>query len=79
MFTCAQTAGLKIWIVDDDANLRLVVGRLVSDAGYEAVEFSDGADALQRWASDRPALIVLDVNMERLDGWSTLTALSSPC
>ncbi len=75
MFTRAQPAGQKIWIVDDDAVLRSVVSRLVTESGYEPVEIADGADALERWAKDRPALIVLDVNMERLDGWSTLKAL----
>lgn len=68
-------AAPKIWIVDDDPNVRLVFRQALGDAGYDITECEDGQAALDRLKSGAPALFVLDVEMPRLDGWGTLAAL----
>lgn len=58
----------RILVVDDDAHIREVICVAVKKAGMVALEARDGAEALSRFASDRPALIVLDIGMPELDG-----------
>lgn len=66
---------LQIWIVDDDATLRHVFDRTLTTAGYGVVECVDGVEALERLKTATPDLIILDVDMPRLDGWATLAEL----
>ncbi len=65
----------QIWLVDDDADLRAVYQRVLSGAGYGVVHFADGTEALAGLDTDTPDLIVLDVDMPRLDGWGTIEEL----
>ena len=52
---------------------------LISDAlriaGYETVTAGDGAEALQRWRSQRIDLSIVDINMPRMDGFTFVEAL----
>lgn len=71
-----------ILCVDDDTDdLELLVKSLeLVDTKYKVVEARDGADALnQLWEMNRsgslPCLIVLDINMPRMDGKETLVAI----
>lgn len=70
-----MTASLQVWLVDDDPAVRHVFNRALTGAGYRVVECADGVEALERLPTATPDLIVLDVDMPRLDGWATLTAL----
>jgi DNA-binding response OmpR family regulator len=63
---------MKILVVDDDAELRGLVAFALRQAGYFALEAPDGEVALELFARERPALVVLDVNMPRLDGFEVL-------
>jgi two-component system alkaline phosphatase synthesis response regulator PhoP len=66
---------MKILVADDSATVRrLVVARLVAD-GYEVVEAEDGEAALRLARSERPALLVLDKVMPKLDGFEVVRAL----
>lgn len=58
----------KILVVDDDPGIRDVVCFALQKAGYVTAVAADGAQALARFASDRPALVVLDILMPELDG-----------
>ncbi len=58
----------KILVVDDDANIREVVCFALQKAGYATVTAADGAQALTRYAAERPDLVVLDILMPELDG-----------
>jgi len=60
---------VKILIVDDDRELRELVGFVVRRAGYEAVEAGDGPEAVRRHAVERPDLVILDVNLPGFDGF----------
>jgi DNA-binding response OmpR family regulator len=61
---------MKVLIVDDDRVLADVLSFTMRRAGFEIVQAFDGQAAIQRWAEDRPDLIVLDVNLPKLDGFA---------
>jgi two-component system alkaline phosphatase synthesis response regulator PhoP len=66
---------MKILVADDSVTVRrLVAARLVAD-GYEVVEAEDGEAALRLARSERPALLVLDKVMPKLDGFEVVRAL----
>lgn len=61
---------MKVLIVDDDRVLADVVAFAMRREGFEVIQAYDGASALQRWADDQPDLIILDVNLPKMDGFT---------
>lgn len=61
---------MKALVVDDDRVLADVVAFTLRREGFQVIQAYDGEEALQRWADERPDLIVLDVNMPGLDGFA---------
>ena len=58
----------KILVVDDDAHIRQVLAFALAKAGMKTSEAADGEAALREVARERPDLLVLDINMPRMDG-----------
>jgi DNA-binding response OmpR family regulator len=65
-------SGIRVLVVDDDDDVRALVGELLGRAGARVREAHDGREALKVLFDARPDLIVLDVAMPDLDGWQTL-------
>ena len=65
----------NILVVDDEAMVREVVCAYLSREGFSTTEAIDGEEALERVAEREPDLIVLDVMLPKLDGYSVLTEL----
>jgi DNA-binding response OmpR family regulator len=66
---------MKILVAEDSATVRrLVCARLVAD-GYEVIEAEDGEQALQLTVSERPAALVLDKVMPKIDGFEVVRQL----
>jgi DNA-binding response OmpR family regulator len=61
---------MKVLIVDDDRILADVVAFALRRDGFQVIQAYDGPSALERWASERPELIILDVNLPKLDGFA---------
>ena len=61
---------MKILVVDDDRVLADLVAFTLRREGFQVIQAHDGETALQRWAADQPDLLVLDVNLPGLDGFS---------
>jgi DNA-binding response OmpR family regulator len=61
---------MKALVVDDDQVLADLVGFTLRRAGFQVVLAYDGEAALRRWVEQEPDIIVLDVNMPRLDGFA---------
>ncbi|MGD2206301.1 MAG: response regulator transcription factor [Anaerolineae bacterium] len=61
---------MKALIVDDDRVLADVLAFTLRREGFQITLAYDGEAALQRWTEEQPDLIVLDVNMPRLDGFA---------
>jgi CheY-like chemotaxis protein len=60
----------RVLVVDDDASIRELLSTALEDDGYEVVPATNGQDALavvERW---RPDVIVLDLMMPIMDGWT---------
>ena len=63
---------MKILVAEDSATVRrLVCARLVAD-GYEVIEAEDGEQALTLALAERPAALVLDKVMPKLDGFEVV-------
>jgi DNA-binding response OmpR family regulator len=65
----------RILVVDDDDDIRSLVRTLLERLGAEVREARDGREGLREFHSWRPDLVVLDVSMPELDGWSVLERL----
>jgi CheY-like chemotaxis protein/anti-sigma regulatory factor (Ser/Thr protein kinase) len=66
-----------ILVIDDDPAIREVLMRSLIAEGYRPLTASTGADGMQRCRETRPDLIILDVLMPQVDGWSVLAALKA--
>jgi len=68
----AQTfEAATILVIDDSATMRRCLASYLDEAGYRVVLAEDGFDALAKIGDCRPALIVCDIVMPRLDGYRT--------
>ncbi|NJM13911.1 MAG: response regulator [Synechococcaceae cyanobacterium SM1_2_3] len=61
----------RILIADDDRQIRLLAGEVLTQGGFSVTEASNGEEALQQVASVGCDLILLDVVMPKLDGFAT--------
>lgn len=59
----------RVLVVDDDPDIRGLVGGTLLEEGYEVVTASDGLVALERVRDYPPDVILLDMNMPRMNGW----------
>lgn len=60
----------KILVVDDDPHIRELIRVFLEKEGFDVIEASDGVEALQLWETTPVDLVILDIMMPRLDGWS---------
>ena len=68
-------AGRTALIVDDDESTRRLLAIELEPHGFEVLEAADGPDALEIARARKPDVIVLDVLLPRMDGWTVLRAL----
>jgi len=71
----APTGGGRVLLADDDDDLRILARTALVRDGFDVVEASDGAEALQIARDVRPDLVVLDLLMPELDGLEVLRLL----
>lgn len=64
----------KILVVDDESRMRKLIKDFLAQKGYEILEAEDGEKALEIFEENQNKinLILLDVMMPKLDGWSVL-------
>jgi chemosensory pili system protein ChpA (sensor histidine kinase/response regulator) len=65
---------LNILVVDDSVSVRTVVSRLMQRQGWEVQTAKDGVEALECLHTYRPDLIVLDIEMPRMNGYEFMAA-----
>lgn len=61
---------MKALVVDDDRILADLVAFSLRREGFEVIQAHEGEMALRRWAEEQPDLIILDLNMPKLDGFA---------
>jgi DNA-binding NarL/FixJ family response regulator len=59
---------MKLLIVDDHAAMRRLIGRVVSDMVSEIEECDDGAEALAAYHRCLPDWVLIDIEMDQMDG-----------
>ena len=67
----------KVLLVDDEDQLRRVMRDLLERDGYDVAEARDGVQALDEVDRHAPDIVVLDLNLPGLDGYSVLSQLRS--
>ena len=65
----------SVLVVDDEPQVVWVLEFSLQGEGYETFSAHDGMEALDQIRRQHPDLMVLDVMMPRMDGWSVLEAL----
>src|SRR5256885_9489149 len=65
----------KILIIDDEEWLREMVNLALSQKGYEVVEAANGSMGIELARKELPDLILCDVNMDKVNGYATLSSL----
>lgn len=68
---------MRVLIVDDESSVRGVIAHKLEPLGYEVHQGKDGIEALELAERLKPEIILLDVNMPRLDGYQVLERLRS--
>ena len=66
---------LRVLVIDDDPNLRMLVNSALRPDGYEVIEAEDGVQGLHSARMHPPDLILLDVNLPEMDGFAVLEKL----
>ena len=67
----------KILVVDDEPHIVRLVEVNLQRAGYDVLTAMDGIEALEQVKANRPDMIVLDVMMPRMDGFTVLKHLKA--
>src|SRR5436309_1342530 len=67
--------GERVLIVEDEPAARVGLEQLVKSWGFVAESASDGEDALEKVTTFRPAIVITDMVMPRMDGLALLRAL----
>ena len=67
--------GPLILIVDDNLDAREMYGMYLEHEGFRWAEAVNGQEALARARDERPALILMDATMPRMDGWEAVRRL----
>jgi DNA-binding response OmpR family regulator/HPt (histidine-containing phosphotransfer) domain-containing protein len=75
--TPEKTTGPRVLLVEDDDAQRQVVASWLRGAGYQVTAISNGGDAFARARVDRPALVVLDIDLPGVDGHAICRKLKS--
>ena len=66
-----------VLVVDDDEDIREATRDVMERHGYDVVAVRSGAEALAFLIDDTPDLVLLDLQMEDMNGWEVLGALRS--
>jgi chemosensory pili system protein ChpA (sensor histidine kinase/response regulator) len=65
----AEVVAPTIMVVDDSLTVRKITTRLLSKEGYQVVTAKDGVDALQHLQEILPDVMLVDIEMPRMDGF----------
>jgi DNA-binding response OmpR family regulator len=69
--------GLRVLVAEDEERLRKIVRTYLQRDGYEVLEAKNGQEAIDLLDENAVDLVILDVMMPEVDGWSVLRQLRS--
>jgi putative two-component system response regulator len=68
---------VRILVVDDETQNRRFMRRVLEPMGYRVTEAADGEEALAAISRETPDIVLLDIQMPRMDGYSVCRAIKS--
>ena len=71
----AQALAPLVLVVDDSLTVRRVTERMLLREGYRVMLAKDGLDALEQLAQEKPAIVLSDIEMPRMDGFDLVRNL----
>jgi CheY-like chemotaxis protein len=71
-FELPSLHGLRVLVVDDDADARDAVRAVLEDSGAEVIAFASASEALAEIKNVRPDVLVSDIAMPGLDGYELI-------
>jgi len=74
--TSADAPVRVVYVEDDEDNVYMLTRRLAR-RGFELVVAGDGASAIETVRRDRPALVLMDMNLPAMDGWEAARRLKA--
>ncbi len=72
-----RTGMERIWIAEDEKDIRDLIAFTLQFAGYEVIAAKDGDEAYRAALVEAPDLILLDVRMPRMDGYEVCEKLKA--
>lgn len=66
---------MKILIVEDEDMIREGISDYLTDCGYETIQAADGLEALEQFSNHQVALVLLDIQMPKLNGLEVLSEI----
>jgi two-component system cell cycle response regulator DivK len=69
--------GVRILYIEDNPDNRLLVKRILEAEGYTLVEAANAHDGLQQAMAQRPDLILMDINLPEVDGYTTTARIKA--
>ena len=72
-----KSENLKICIIEDDDNLRFTIKEILEKQGNIIIDASNGKDALSKLNKENPDLILMDLSLPKMDGWTATKTIKS--
>ena len=62
----------RVLVIEDDPDIALGIKTVLGKSGFEVTASSDGRDGLRAFHAARPDLVILDIGLPEMDGWTVL-------
>ncbi len=69
------TPDQRVLVIDDEERIRTILQAILADEGYEVQAAQDGMEGLRLAAASKPAVVIVDLQMPKMDGLETLRKL----
>jgi len=67
--------GLKVLMADDEPEVLEIMAKKIAEHGFEVIPAVDGLEAWEKIQSESPDVVLLDLNMPKMNGFEVLRAL----
>jgi two-component system, cell cycle response regulator DivK len=71
------TGPARILYIEDNSDNRLLVKRVLEAEGYRLLEAANAGDGLRQVMTERPVLILMDINLPEVDGYTTTACIKA--
>ena len=66
---------IKVLAIDDSRTIRILVQKVMEDAGFQCALADDGVKGVERFHQDPPDVVITDINMPNMDGYGVISAI----